>query len=130
LEEKRKSRSPVQQNNTKHGVAWKVETRASLCRQQEQTTQEVASLEQIKKSRLEISHLEQEAKILKEKSHSAHPKTPLMDKEKQEIIKSLIQSFENSNDSIYYKLIQDIKKCFPPCRQNEDENIPTPNDNV
>jgi hypothetical protein len=50
LEEKRKLRSPVKQNNnTKHGVTWKVETRASLRRQQEQTTQEAASLEQIKK---------------------------------------------------------------------------------
>jgi hypothetical protein len=32
LEEKWKSRSPVQQNNTQHCVAWKLETRASLCR--------------------------------------------------------------------------------------------------
>jgi uncharacterized membrane protein YgaE (UPF0421/DUF939 family) len=92
--------SPVQQYNTKHGVAWKVETKASLRRQQEQTTQEVASLEQTKKTHLEISRLKQEAKILEEKSHSAHPKTPLTDKEKQEIIKSLIQSFKNNNNSI------------------------------
>jgi hypothetical protein len=74
--------------------------------------------------------LEQETKILKEKLHSAHPKTPLTDKEKQDIIKSLIQSFKNNNNSIDYKLIQDIKKCFPPCRQNEDENTPTSNDNI
>jgi hypothetical protein len=131
LEEKRKLRSPIQQiNNTKHGVAWKVETRASLCRQQEQTTQEVASLEQIMKTRLEISRLEQEAKVLKEKLRSAHPETPLTDKEKQDIIKSLIQSFKNNNNSIDYKLIQDIEKRFPPCRLNEDEKTPTPNDNV
>jgi seryl-tRNA synthetase len=95
LEEKRKSRSPVQQiNNTKHGVTWKVETRASLRHQQEQMTQEVASWEQTKKTRLEISCLEQEVKVLKEKLHSARPETPLTDKEKQDIIKSLIQSFK------------------------------------
>jgi hypothetical protein len=92
--------------------------------------QDVASLEQTKKTRLEISCLEQEAKILKEKLHSARPETPLTDKEKQETIKSLIQSFENNNNSIDYKLIQDIEKRFPPCRQNKDENIPTPNNNV
>jgi hypothetical protein len=91
LEEKPKSHSPIQQNNNKQGVAWKVETRASLCCQQEQTKQEAASLEQeINKTLLEISHLEQEAKSLKEKLHSVRPKTPLMDEEKQEIIKSLI----------------------------------------
>jgi hypothetical protein len=131
LEEKWKLRSPVKQiNNTKHGVAWKVETRASLRHQQEQTTQEAASLEQIKKTRLEISHLEQEAKILEEKSQSAHSETHLTDKERQDIIKSLTHSFENNNNSIDYKLIQDIEKRFPSCRQNEDENTPTPNNNV
>jgi hypothetical protein len=31
---------------------------------------------------------------------------------------------------IIHKLIQDIEKRFPPCRQNEEEHIPTPNDNV
>jgi hypothetical protein len=51
-----------------------VETRASLRRQQEQTMKEVESLEQIKKTRLEISRLEQEAKLLEEKLHSAVPK--------------------------------------------------------
>jgi hypothetical protein len=74
-----------------------VETRASLCRQQEQMTQEAASLEQIKKTRLEISHLEQEAKIIKEKSHSARSETPLLNKKKQDVINSLIQSFKNKN---------------------------------
>jgi hypothetical protein len=122
LEEKRKSRSPVKQtDNTKHDAAWKVETRASLRRQKEQTTQAATSLEQIKKTRLEISRLEQEAKIIEEKSHSARPEHPLLDEEKQDIINSLIQSFENNN-SIDYKLIRDIEKRFPQCRQNEDEN--------
>jgi hypothetical protein len=54
----------------------------------------------------------------------------LTDKEKQEIIKSLIHSFENNTDLIDYKLIQDIKKRFPPCRQNKEESTPTSNDNV
>jgi hypothetical protein len=131
LEEKRKVRSPIKQiNKIKHGVTWKVETRASLRCQQEQMTQEAASLEQIKKTHLEISCLEQEAKILKEKSQSARSETHLTDKERQDIIKSLIHSFENNNNSIDYKLIQDIEKRFPPCRQNEDENTSTPNDNV
>jgi hypothetical protein len=36
----------------------------------------------------------------------------------------------NNNDSIDYKLIQDIKKHFPPCRQNKEEITPTTNDKV
>jgi hypothetical protein len=65
--------------------------------------------------------LEQEAKIIEEKLHSARPENPLSNEEKQDIINSLIQSFENNN-SIDYKLIRDIEKRFPQCRQDEDEN--------
>jgi hypothetical protein len=93
LDNKRKSRTSPQQphirTENKQGFAWKVETRASLRRQKEQTALKVASDEQINKTRLKVSRLEQEAQLPQQQLHSARPEAPTTDEEKQEIIKSL-----------------------------------------
>jgi hypothetical protein len=117
FDDERKSRSPLQsspnKSENKQGVAWKVETRASLRRKQEQATKQAASQEQLNKVRIEVSRLEDEAKATHQKLLSARPEVPITSEEKQEIIQSLINSFEENKDSIDYKLIKNIEKRFP-----------------
>jgi hypothetical protein len=114
--------------NITHGLAWQVDTRASIRRQQEQTAQHIEADTKAKQAKIELQRLTKEAKQMQETLQSSKPQTVLTPDEKQQLIASIIDSLEQ-HQVVDYKLIRETDRKYPEPVQDQlpTDGIQKPN---
>jgi hypothetical protein len=105
------ARSSQQQNSTSAN-AWKVETRASLCRLNEQAARELEAKDKAEQIKIELAHLEEESKATERQYQMPRPKAPMTTEEKLQLIQSLVDLMQKRGKTDYL-LIKEVETKYP-----------------
>jgi hypothetical protein len=83
-----------QQQNSTSANAWKVETRASLRRLNEQSARELEAKDKAEQIKIELARLEEESKATERQYQMPRPEAPMTTEEKLQLIQSLVDSMQ------------------------------------